>query len=165
MVVTAKELLTTMESTLNAAVPSPGPASTLAPAHATFVPASRKRVVAGWVVSGLAILMLAFDSGVKLTHAPQVATSLAQLGWAADMAPALGWLGLVLLVAYAVPRTAAIGAVLWTGYLGGAIATHLRVGNPLATHTLFPLYVAALLWGGLALRDPRVVRFFLRGGE
>jgi hypothetical protein len=62
----------------------------------------------------------------------------------------------VCLIIYVVPRTAPLGAILWTGYLGGAIATHVRVGNPLASHTLFPIYVAALLWGGLWLRDRRV---------
>jgi hypothetical protein len=62
----------------------------------------------------------------------------------------------VCLALYLVPRTAIVGAVLWTGYLGGAIATHLRVNDPLLTHTLFPTYVAALLWGGLWLRDRRV---------
>jgi hypothetical protein len=57
---------------------------------------------------------------------------------------------------YLVPRTSLVGAVLWTGYLGGAIATHVRVGSPLLTHTLFPIYVAALVWGGLWLRDSRL---------
>jgi len=69
------------------------------------------------------------------------------------------WLGLIqvaCLVTYLVPRTAVLGAVLWTGYLGGAIATHVRVGSPLLTHTLFPIYVAAFLWLGLWLRDHRV---------
>lgn len=65
-------------------------------------------------------------------------------------------LQLVLLVCYLVPRTAPLGAILWTGYLGGAIATHVRLLNPLFTHILFPVYVAALLWGGLWLRDARV---------
>lgn len=61
-----------------------------------------------------------------------------------------------------VPRTSLLGAVLWTGYLGGAIATHVRVGSPLLTHTLFPIYVAALIWAGLWLRDSRL-RAMLRG--
>ena len=65
---------------------------------------------------------------------------------------------LACLILYLVPRTAPLGAVLWTGYLGGAIATHVRVGNPLFSHTLFPIYVAAMLWGGLWLRDARVRR-------
>jgi hypothetical protein len=59
-------------------------------------------------------------------------------------------------VLYAVPRTSVIGAVLLTGYLGGAVATHVRVGSPLFSHVLFPTYVAALCWGGLMLRDPRL---------
>ena len=67
----------------------------------------------------------------------------------------LGVIELVLLVLYVVPRTALLGAVLWTGYLGGAIATHVRLENPLFTHVLFPVYIAALLWGALWLRDPR----------
>ena len=60
------------------------------------------------------------------------------------------------LALYLIPRTAPLGAVLWTGYLGGAIATHLRVFNPILTHTVFPIYVAVFLWGGLYLRDARV---------
>jgi len=60
---------------------------------------------------------------------------------------------LVCLALYLVPRTAVLGAVLWTGYLGGAVATHVRIGSPLFSHVLFPLYVAALLWVGLWLRD------------
>lgn len=63
---------------------------------------------------------------------------------------------LVCLALYLIPRTSLVGAVLWTGYLGGAIATQVRVGNPLFTHVLFPMYVAVLLWGGLYLRDSRV---------
>ena len=60
------------------------------------------------------------------------------------------------------PRTSLLGALLWTGYLGGAIATHLRVGNPLFSHTLFPIYVAVLIWGGLVLRDADLRVFLLR---
>jgi len=63
---------------------------------------------------------------------------------------------LVCLAVYLVPRTAVLGAVLWTGYLGGAIATHVRVGNPLFSHVLFPIYVAAFIWGSLWLREPRL---------
>ena len=69
------------------------------------------------------------------------------------------WIGiiqLVCLVLYLVPRTSVLGAVLMTGYLGGAIATHVRVSSPLLTHTLFPIYVALLLWAGLCLREPRL---------
>jgi hypothetical protein len=68
----------------------------------------------------------------------------------------IGLIQVVCLAVYLLPRTAILGAVLWTGYLGGAIATHVRVGNPLFSHILFPIYVAALLWGGLWLRDRRL---------
>ena len=80
----------------------------------------------------------------------------AQLGSQPHHLPILGAIQLACLALYLLPRTAPLGAVLWTGYLGGAIAVHVRVGNPLFTHVLFPTYVAALLWGGLWLRDRRV---------
>jgi hypothetical protein len=80
----------------------------------------------------------------------------AQLGYPEAVVLPIGVIQLACLVVYLVPRTAVLGAVLWTGYLGGAIAAHVRVGSPLLTHTLFPIYVAALLWGGLWLRDQRV---------
>ena len=68
----------------------------------------------------------------------------------------LGIVQLVCLAFYLVPRTAVLGAVLWTGYLGGAVATHVRIGHPLFSHVLFPVYVAVLLWVGLWLRDERL---------
>ena len=77
-------------------------------------------------------------------------------GWQPHHLPILGGLQLVCLVLYLIPRTAPLGAVLWTGYLGGAVATHLRVDDPLFSHILFPVYVATLIWGGLYLRDARV---------
>lgn len=117
---------------------------------------SRRAIIAGRCLSGFAALFLAFDLTMKLTAGAEAAVATAALGWSADLLVPLGLLQLVCLVLYLVPRTAPLGAVLWTGYLGGAIATHLRIGNPLASHTLFPIYVAALLWGGLWLRDRRV---------
>jgi hypothetical protein len=79
-----------------------------------------------------------------------------QLGFPESVIVSLGLIQVACLVTYLVPRTAVLGAVLWTGYLGGAIATHVRVGSPLLTHTLFPIYVAAFLWLGLWLRDQRL---------
>ena len=79
-----------------------------------------------------------------------------QLGWPADVLLTLGVIQVICLIAYLIPRTSVLGAILWTGYLGGAIATHLRIDNPLFSHILFPVYIAALLWGGLWLRDRRV---------
>lgn len=117
---------------------------------------SRRVIWTGRVLSGLASAFLLMDGGFKLVMSPEAVASTAELGWPVNVVRGLGVLELVLLVTYLVPRTAALGAVLWTGYLGGAIATHLRVGNPLFSHTLFPIYVAVLIWGGLWLRDRRV---------
>jgi hypothetical protein len=107
-------------------------------------------------LSGMAVLFLAMDATMKLLQLPVAVDGTTQLGYPAAVIFPLGIVQLVCLVAYLVPRTAVLGAILWTGYLGGAIATHVRVGSPLLTHVLFPVYVAALLWGGLYLRDARV---------
>jgi len=121
-------------------------------------PSSSRSRTARWsggVMSGLALLFLAFDAGIKLVMAPQAIEATGQLGYPSSVVVPLGVIELVLLVLYVVPRTALVGVVLWTGYLGGAIATHVRLENPLFTHVLFPVYIAALLWGALWLRDPR----------
>jgi hypothetical protein len=117
---------------------------------------SDKAVWAGRVLSGLAVLFLAFDAGMKLLQLPEALDGTTQLGYPASVVFPLGLIQVVCLIVYLVPRTSVLGAILWTGYLGGAIATHVRLGNPLFTHQLFPIYVAALLWGGLYLRDRRV---------
>ena len=119
-------------------------------------PVSSRSRTAGRILTGLAVAFLVFDTSIKLAGAKEAVDGTVQLGWQAHHVPILGMIELVLLVLYLVPRTAPLGAVLWTGYLGGAIATHLRLGNPLFSHTLFPIYVAALVWGGLYLRDERV---------
>lgn len=84
-----------------------------------------------------------------------------ELGYAESAVLPIGVLLLVGVVLYAIPRTSVLGAIYLTGYLGGAVATHFRVGSPLATHVLFPAYVAAIVWGGLALRSPRLVSVLL----
>jgi hypothetical protein len=128
----------------------------------TARPVSRAnaRLWTGRVLSGLAALFLTFDASIKIARHPSVIEGIPQLGWPAELAQPIGILAAVLLVLYLVPRTAVFGALLWTGYLGGAIATHVRVGNPLFSHVLFPTYVAALIWGGLYLRDDRVRSLF-----
>jgi hypothetical protein len=110
----------------------------------------------GRIVSGLPILFLTFDALVKLANIPAVAEGSAKLGLPADLAPILGVVLLACVALYVVPRTAPLGAVLLTGYLGGAVLAHVRIGDPLVSHVLFPIYVAVFLWGGLYLRDPRV---------
>lgn len=110
----------------------------------------------GRILTGIAVLFLTFDTFIKFSGAKEAVEGTTQLGWQPHHLPILGAIELVCLVLYLVPRTAPLGALLWTGYLGGAIATHLRIDNPLFTHILFPTYVAALIWGGLYLRDARV---------
>jgi hypothetical protein len=113
-----------------------------------------------YVMSGLVILFLLFDAGIKLVPLDIVTEASAQLGLPTDAAFArtLGILTLVGVALYAIPRTSILGAILLTGYMGGAIATHLRIGSPLFSHVLFGFYLGVLIWGGLYLRDERVRR-------
>jgi hypothetical protein len=120
---------------------------------------SRRALRTGRVLSGLAVAFLIFDSVGKLLEVRPVIDGTKQLGYPPDIVFSLGVTLLVCVLAYLIPRTSVLGAVLLTGYLGGAVATHVRVGNPLFTHVLFPTYVAALLWGGLMLRDARLLPF------
>lgn len=117
---------------------------------------SKKARLGGLVLSGLGVLFLTFDATLKVIQSPQASEATSALGYPTEALFCLGLLQLALLILYVVPRTALLGAVLWVGYLGGAVAIHTRVQNPLWSHTLFPVYVALLLWGGLALRDLRV---------
>lgn len=126
-------------------------------AHATapHVDTFSSRLWTGRVLSGLAVLFLALDTALKLFRVSEAVDTTVQLGYPAHLVPAIGVIQLVCLAMYVVPRTAILGAVLLTGYLGGAVATHVRVENPLFSHTLFPIYIAILLWLGLWLRDRR----------
>jgi hypothetical protein len=108
------------------------------------------------VLSTIAALFLFFDALAKLLRLQPVLDGTAQLGYPTDVVFGLGLTLLLCVLAYIVPATSVLGALLLTGYLGGAVATHVRVGNPVFSHVLFPTYVAAMLWGGLALRDPRL---------
>ncbi len=118
--------------------------------------ASRNMLWTGYALSGLVTLFLVFDAGIKLMPFQVVNDTMVQLGWPPETARLLGVLTLVSTILYIVPRTAVLGAILLTAYLGGAIATHVRIGNPLFTHTLFGVYMALFVWGGLWFRDARV---------
>ena len=135
-----------MSAALLATTPAASPPST----------SSAGALWTGRILTGIAVLFLTFDTFIKFSGAKEAVEGTTQLGWQPHHLPILGAIELVCLVLYLVPRTAPLGALLWTGYLGGAIATHLRIDNPLFTHILFPTYVAALIWGGLYLRDARV---------
>lgn len=115
-----------------------------------------KTIWVGRILSGLAVLFLLFDAVFKLLRHPAAVEGTAQLGYPVSVIFALGVLQVVCLVLYLVPRTSVFGAILWTGYLGGAVATHVRVGNPLFSHILTPVYIAVLLFAGLWLRDAQL---------
>lgn len=110
----------------------------------------------GRALTGLfALFMLGASIAPKLLHLPVVDETMAQLGWPAGYGLMIGLIELTCLVLYLIPRTSLLGAVLMMGLLGGAMATHIRVGSPLFTHILFSIYLGVFMWGGLWLRDAR----------
>ena len=92
----------------------------------------------------------------RLIQPAPVVESFAQLGYPVGVAAGIGLVALTCTIMYAIPRTSVLGAILLTGYLGGAIATHVRVSNPLFSHVLFPVYMGVLVWGGIYLRNERL---------
>ena len=114
-------------------------------------PISKSRRWTARTMSGIAILFMLMDSIMKFIQPPTVVETTVALGFAEDQIYVLGILGLLSTLLYALPRTSVLGAVLLTGYWGGAMATHLRLDNPLLTHLLFPVYLAILAWGGIWL--------------
>ena len=116
------------------------------------------QIWAGRILSGVVILFLTLDGAIKLVPIAAVTETLAQMGYpaSAGLARGLGILLLLCTLLYGIPRTSLLGAVLLTGYLGGAIASHLRIGSPVFSHLLFGAYLGLMLWGGLYLRDRRV---------
>lgn len=114
----------------------------------------RSAVIAGRIATSAVVAFLAFSGGIKLVAPEPVTTTMRELGWPPVLTLPLGVMELAVTALYAVPRTARLGAVLLTGWLGGAVATHLRLLDPWLTHTLFPIWVGAVAWAGLLLRDP-----------
>lgn len=110
----------------------------------------------GQVISGVIIIFMLFDSITKLLKLASVVEGTLELGYAEHHVVVIGILGLLSTILYAIPRTSVLGAILLTGYFGGAMTTHLRVDSPLFSHTLFALYFAILTWGGIWLRDANV---------
>jgi hypothetical protein len=117
---------------------------------------TRFQLWSGRALSAFAVLFLLFDVTLHLLRPPFVIEGTKQVGFPVNAILTLGIIELVCLILYVFPRTAVLGAILWTGYLGGAVATHVRAGDPLFSHILFPTYVALFLWGGLWLRDQRL---------
>jgi hypothetical protein len=116
----------------------------------------------GYALSGIVVLFLLMDITFKLLALPVVLETTGQLGYPATegFARALGVVLLICTLLYMYPRTAVLGAVLLTAYMGGAVATHIRVGSPLFTHVLFGVYLGLFIWGGLYLRDSRLRAVF-----
>lgn len=110
----------------------------------------------GRVLTGLFAAFMVMDTGIKLVRLPVVAQTLVQLGYPPEQGLAIGIIEAVCLALYLWPRTALLGAVLFTAVMGGAIASHMRLNDPLVSHTLFGVWLGLLMWGGLWLRDPRL---------
>jgi DoxX-like protein len=119
-------------------------------------PVSNKARWAGRILSGLVVAFMLFDAAMKLMKLQFVIEGTVKLGYPESVVFPLGLVLLVSTLLYAIPQTAIVGAILLTGYLGGAVATHVRVGDPLFSHALFPVYLGVVLWGGLFLRDNRL---------
>lgn len=123
-------------------------------------PISRGRLWTGRILSGIAVLFMLFDSISKLLKVSQSVEGSIALGYAEHHVLIIGILGLVSTIVYAFPRTAPLGAILLTGYFGGAIATQIRMDAPLFSNVLFSVYLAIFVWGGIWLRDERVRKLF-----
>jgi DoxX-like family len=122
---------------------------------AETAPVSKPARWLGRILSGLVIVFLLFDGIIKLVPWPIVTETMDRMGYGSSesFARSLGIIGIVCTVLYSIPPTSILGAILVTGYLGGSIASHVRIGSPLFTHTLFGLYLGLMVWGGLWLRD------------
>lgn len=119
------------------------------------------QVWAGRVLSGVAVAFLLFDVSGKLMRVAPVIEGTVKLGYPEGAVLPIGVLLLAGVVLYLMPPTSVLGAIYLSAYLGGAVASHYRLGNPLLSHVLFPVYVAVFLWSGLALRDPRLLSLLL----
>jgi hypothetical protein len=122
-----------------------------------------KRLWVGRIISAVPVMFLILDAVIKLMKVPAVVEAFGRLGVPLSLAPGIGILALICTAVYVVPRTTVLGAVLLTGYLGGAVATQVRAQSGVF-EVIFPIIIAALVWGGLFLRDDRLRAFLpLRG--
>ena len=135
--------MTAMQATLPAAAPSAG------------------KVWTGRIMGGIVILFMLMDSIFKFVVTEDVVKATTDLGFQAHHLPILGTLGLIATVLYILPRTEIFGALMLTAYWGGAIATHVRLENPLFTHILFPVYLGILAWGALWIKSERLRKLVL----
>ncbi len=126
------------------------------PSDTQTAPVSKKMLWTGRIMSALVVLFLLMDGVMKLINPAPVVEGMTKLGYPLSLTSVIGIVLLVCVIVFAIPRTSILGAILLTGYLGGAVASQLRVGLPLFSNVLAPVYVSALIWGGLYLRDSRL---------
>jgi len=134
--------MSTLNATLNAPLTAPVP--------------SKVRVWTGRIMAGIVILFMLMDSIFKFVANEAVIEGTTSLGYQLHHLPIMGTLGLLSIILYILPRTEVLGAILLTGYFGGAIATHVRLDNPLFTHVLFTVYLGILAWGALFLKNEKL---------
>lgn len=126
------------------------------PASIPAINVSKSALWTSRVLTTLVSLFLLMDLTMKVVRVPVAVEGTVKLGYPAAVLVPLGLIQLVALVLYLIPRTSILGAIIWTGYLGGAVATHVRVGDPLFSHSLFPVYLGVAIWLSLWLREPRL---------
>jgi hypothetical protein len=126
------------------------------PSDTQTAPVSKKMLWTGRIMNALVVLFLLMDGVMKLINPAPVVEGMNKLGYPLSLSSVIGIVLLVCVVVFAIPRTSILGAILLTGYLGGAVASQLRVGLPLFSNVLFPVYMGVLIWGGLFLREPRL---------
>ena len=117
---------------------------------------SSGRLWTGRVIAGLIGAFMLLDAAMKFAKPPRVADAFVRTGWPIDLSVPLGFILLTSLILFLIPRTSVLGAILLTGYFGGAVASNRRLHEPLFSHTLFPVYFGVLMWLSLWLREPRL---------
>lgn len=125
------------------------------PTIADTEPVSKPALSTGRSLSGVVVVFLLFDGAIKLVPWPIVTETMGRIGYGSSemLARSLGLITIVSTVVCAVPPTSIVGAILWTSYLGGAVASHLRIDSPLFSHILFGVYLGSMVWGGICLRN------------
>jgi DoxX-like family len=133
-------------------------ADAVVPSMRATAPVARRAIWVGRVLSGFVIMFMLLDGAIKLVPWPIVTQTMDRMGYGSSesLARSLGIISLVCTVLYAIPPTSILGAILLTGYLGGAMASHVRIGSPLLSHIVFGFYLGVMVWGGLWLRDGKL---------
>ena len=130
----------------------------------TNIQTQRKKVITGWIFTAIPVLFLLMDGIGKLVKPEPVIKSTLELGYPEAMISTMGIISIACTLLYILPRFSFLGAVLLTGYLGGAVATHLRLGNPLFSH-IFPVYLGIFIWAGLYFRNRHLKTLLLTNNK